>query len=457
MQRNTQCLTLVSILALTAGTTFAAPTTDSDRPNNKANQPKTVEMEKVRNADLLYYSSIEGMELLDSQGETLGTVEDLLFESGTGDILGIVLSRGGLMGIGADTILVSATEVSFTRDALKTNSLTAAELKDRPEFDPSIWKAGYNPSVDEVTWWDTAMDTLGFGEDDRTSEHADMGGKSPKTVTGTIAHRLTRTQDGESMTSLVLDIDEGTSEADRNGIVVLAPTWFLAEHGISPTIGESVTLQVQPMRDQDGRAYYRATSYMTNHSDNADNTRKRNPDSRDAKQARGVTLYNSNAPAWLDIDSRTAMQARAKRIVLMSSLVGNGISTEGDDSGEVQDFLINIDDKRAIAASIDPNENFLGLADTLHLIPLGSTRVLSEGDLRLDISRETLLNAPEAPSDVAKLSPKDRERATETNYISWEQAHMRLSDRDAKERDRTPQTDKKRDRDNTDGTDRRKK
>jgi sporulation protein YlmC with PRC-barrel domain len=77
--------------------------------------------------------NLEKMEVIDASGEKIGRVEDVVRSREDGFIY-VVVSSGGLLGIGAKAIAVPLESLRVQGDALRI-ATTADDLRSRPEYE----------------------------------------------------------------------------------------------------------------------------------------------------------------------------------------------------------------------------------------------------------------------------------------------------------------------------------
>lgn len=85
-------------------------------------------------------SSINGTDVVNPQGESLGHIEDMMIDLSTGRTLYVVLSFGGILGIGNKLFAVPFE--SFTVDQNNEQfvlNMDKDRLKDAPGFDKDNW------------------------------------------------------------------------------------------------------------------------------------------------------------------------------------------------------------------------------------------------------------------------------------------------------------------------------
>jgi sporulation protein YlmC with PRC-barrel domain len=97
------------------------------------------------NASSWRASQVIGLNVRNSSGETIGEVEDLVLDMKSGEVLAVIISAGGFLGI-ADTLsAVPVSSIRYDRSvrAFKTR-LTKEQLGMAPQFKTNAW-----PDYDE--------------------------------------------------------------------------------------------------------------------------------------------------------------------------------------------------------------------------------------------------------------------------------------------------------------------
>lgn len=99
-------------------------------------------------APVLSAGSIKGTKVLNPLGEELGSIEDLMLHTDTGDVAYAVLSFGGFLGMGDklfaipwEALKIDTADHSFVLD------LDREKLEQAPGFDKNDW-----PSTADSTW-----------------------------------------------------------------------------------------------------------------------------------------------------------------------------------------------------------------------------------------------------------------------------------------------------------------
>lgn len=137
------------------------------------------------------------------------------------------------------------------------------------------------------------------------------------------------------------------------------------------------------------------------------------------------------------------------RGVLLSTIVGMDVNCITQDCGDIEDAIVEVVTGNVVFLIVDPDENFLGIADTLRLAPftIASWNV-DASEMRIDSTRQQLLNAPEFDGEMTPIST--RMRITEI-YRVYDRPTPRL-DRRASENARPSDT-----KDSNDHSDKMKK
>ncbi|RJQ48424.1 MAG: PRC-barrel domain containing protein [Desulfobacteraceae bacterium] len=94
-------------------------------------------------------SEILDKSIVNAQGEELGQVEDLIVSS-NGEISHLIISKGGVLGVGEDLIPIpwSTAQASFQDDKLVVN-LEKEKLDQAPSFKSDSWDEFFSPGYQE--------------------------------------------------------------------------------------------------------------------------------------------------------------------------------------------------------------------------------------------------------------------------------------------------------------------
>jgi sporulation protein YlmC with PRC-barrel domain len=81
-----------------------------------------------------------------SDGESLGSVEDIIIDPQSGEARQLVLSSGGFLGIGAKQIAVdlASANLSSEGDSLVLPNMTQADVEAMPEFEMEEGAVSFN-------------------------------------------------------------------------------------------------------------------------------------------------------------------------------------------------------------------------------------------------------------------------------------------------------------------------
>jgi sporulation protein YlmC with PRC-barrel domain len=114
-----------------AGTDQNAPATAEQQP---ATPPPSDAVIPAQAADEVRADTLIGMTVYDTNGEKVGTVKDILFNE-QGQAKGVVLSVGGVLGLGAKTVGLQWSEVDIQPDAQVAKiQYNKDQLKAAPDF-----------------------------------------------------------------------------------------------------------------------------------------------------------------------------------------------------------------------------------------------------------------------------------------------------------------------------------
>jgi sporulation protein YlmC with PRC-barrel domain len=81
---------------------------------------------------------VRGLTVVDSSGDAVGTVEDLLVDEGTGHVHFLRVEHGGLLGFGATPSLIPAGAVTRIDQEAVHIDRSRDRVADAPAYDPEI-------------------------------------------------------------------------------------------------------------------------------------------------------------------------------------------------------------------------------------------------------------------------------------------------------------------------------
>ncbi len=374
----------LSAAALVVAAGLASATLGQDVNDSRQPEWRTQEHERdARSAGVWRFhkaSTILGAEVHNAADESIATIDDLIFEPGSGRLTHAVLSSGGALGIGAKKVAVPYDDLRFdAANDVFGSDMTEEQLDAAPEFKAEDWA-----SLNHTTWMDDLRRT--FRDDDEPEDFRDadadpyadaVRGAEPERVEGTVESVDSRSGEasGEEETVLTIRTDDGQTKK-----VVLGPSWYVKRQEATPYRDQRVSLEVYPIAGDTG-----ADCVCGKVMDDAES----------------LTLRDeAGSPAW-----RSGERAGAGRLMLMSDLVGaEALLPADDDTGEIQDVVVETESGRIVLASLDPNDNFLGVGDDLKGVPWPSVRVVDSDTVRIDGTAAMIENAEEIPDDVTVLA-----------------------------------------------------
>jgi sporulation protein YlmC with PRC-barrel domain len=104
-----------------------------------------------------------------------------------------------------------------------------------------------------------------------------------------------------------------------------------------------------------------------------------------------------------DMRSNQASNSARAPFFLLSEVDGATVEARGQDCGKVQDVVLDQPSGVVAFFVIDPDENFLGIADTTRLVPASVASFGSDDVVRIDASKEMVVQSKEMPDDLRTL------------------------------------------------------
>lgn len=327
-------------------------------------------------------SELLDRDVANPNGEVVGEAEDFIVDRGSGRIEYMLVESGSVMGVGGRTIAVPYTR--FGHDEAQerfTLDMTPEQVRQAAEFVPENWT-----ELKQTSWIDD-LDRMILGDNPDEDRNADpyevaVRAATKESVKGTITSVRRETRFGDEEVVVTVRTDDGKSRE-----VILGPSWYVMSHNAAPMRGDAIDANVRVVEtDGGGMTRLYATSIEVDDH--------------------GMTLRDDEGrPSWyLGKDQRANNtdngKARPGRLMLLSDLVGakaRALDTEG---GEIQDALIETRSGNVAILCFDPNENVLGIADTIRCIPWQVATVGTDGVVRFDADKAMLVSAVEMPDDV---------------------------------------------------------
>jgi sporulation protein YlmC with PRC-barrel domain len=227
----------------------------NDRDNSMADEPGQPRR-------YVLASKVEGQTLRGAEDKTIGEVNDLVFDAGSGRMAFIVAQFGGFLGIGDSKVAVPWDYFKVNdQGRLYTNMVRADEVRTAPRIESKDWAElqdrRFGPKVydhfgRDATWFETGFGggmSDGRRDDMRDDMSAVYGSGTETEVTGTVS----RVNEEDGLSTVVITTDAG----DR--LVHLAPASYLRESGCSLKDGDKVTVKGRTVM-VDGRQVVMASS-----------------------------------------------------------------------------------------------------------------------------------------------------------------------------------------------------
>ncbi len=386
----TTIATTATLIAGSAGLSVSALAAQHSQRDRADQRDKTT----ISHADRADYpvqfvsgDKLRGSTIINRAGDSIGSISDLIVDRGSGYAPYVIVDTSNALGLGGRTVAVPYASFGWsTAERKPTLDYTREQLEQLRRFDRDEWTA--RRSSDFLT--DLAREYRQEVQD----PYADGLDKARSTtIKGTIVtidreDKMLR----DDHTVLNIRTDDGVRR------VVLGPSWYVTTRQQPLARDKTVTIQAYEVKTS-GEPRYVASWF------NVDGQRV---DLRDS----------AGKPAW-GVRSTGDAAADAARVrdgyVLLSEIDGKDVSCRGADSGDVTDTVVECTSGKLAFFIIDPDDNFLGIADTNRLVPFEAMSFSTEDAVRLDANKAMVLNSPAAPSDLTKL-----DRATcDTVYAAY--------------------------------------
>lgn len=328
------------------------------------------------------WSKIDGRDIhnYNDPGQELGEIQDAVLDRSSGRVLFVVVDTTDDMGLSGNTVLIPFRDLRWDAGREKVLLDPAADRsKTWASYSPKAWKAIRDPDADGATRGDDQSRALG----DVLSRRADMesndpyaqrftGERKPYMIEGTITGVDRRVYPGSGeYTVVTVRTADGKTEK-----VTLGPSWYTTGDDWYPTRGSKVSVNAMRAGEGDQAEPVAMTTTI-------------NGKPRTFRNAEG-------SPAWVD-SKRTASHVVRSRYVLGSEIAGKDVEARGERCGEVQDLIVECTSGEVAFLSIDPDKNFLGMADTKRLIPWSIASLRADGKVGIDASKEMVVASTPTP------------------------------------------------------------
>jgi sporulation protein YlmC with PRC-barrel domain len=379
-------LFVLAVAAAAAPWAEAQDTTQGNSRNTSQNggQNHANGVKAVAAVDYRSMRWLRKRDVFDDNGNKLAAVADFVLDRSTG-VIDFAVLRAGVDGVG---VRLAGRHVSVPYASLRWDgkndrfllATTPERLGQMPIFDEKDWEDGVPIS-------ETAPPAPEAGPPEQAEPDdpyfTGLGGAKPIVIEGTVTKvervRLRQVSDRIVAT---LETDDGVVRH-----VTLGPTWFVNASPASPLRGDRVKIEALELPRDPGHL-----SVGTRIVKGSGELRLRDAEGRPAwalRRHRIGTPEQRITPAWH---------------VLASSLINRPLACRGKDCGELDDLVVERVSGTVAFVSVDPNENFFGIADVKRLMPWSVAVVRPKGEIGLDASREMVLGSPRTPGETVNLN-----------------------------------------------------
>ncbi len=365
---RTQRYIAAALLTSLAGLPAGALAQSGSLPSRSASDYKAT---TTQGFDLAVCDRVTDASVVNTAGEDVGTIQDLIVSRSTGDIMYVVLKSGAILGIGGKTVATPFN--SFRWDEANnryTLNMTEDQVQALPEFNADEWATLHKDESGLRTWLNRQFD-----ESDRTEkDRKPVAIANAQTVRGKVVavERSFYGPHGEDVI-LVVKTDKGAQER-----VLLGPSWYVMGANGAPMRDNPVTLTVV---QHDGPVAWVAVKGDVNGVKTT---------YRDAEGRPAWTGETAEGRAWRD-------RGPSARLVLVSDIDGADVQCRGESCGTVEDVIIDRRNGRALLLSIDPDENILGIGDENRLVPWSVAYLGVDGVVNIDADKQMITSSVQTP------------------------------------------------------------
>lgn len=341
----------------------------TSQPEQRQDQSKQVASLSMHRA-----SDLIGMDIKNSSDDSLGNLNDLIVDRGSGKISHVVVKSGAILGLGGERVAIPYEVFSYDPiDREFSLGMTSDELDNVSEVTPNDWIV-LNSGDLESQLRSIGKSTRMHAQD----KYSNMFGKDAnrETIEGRVTG-VNRWNDNDGSEYISVEIQPTGSEGETK-TVILGPSWYVMGSEHAPMESHSATINAVSLDGKDGK--YVATGYGA-----------------DGKEFK---IRNSDGtPSWDNPEAGGSS-------ILLSDLLGRDANARTDKGGEIQDALVEANSGMIPVLLFDPNENVLGLGDELHCVPWSETYVW-EDVVSIDADLDTLAACQTSPEDVDQLTTTD--------------------------------------------------
>jgi hypothetical protein len=451
-------ITALTIL-LSAGTAVAqvrsAPN-DPSQPQRDRTTPQGTERAGQGQIFLHKADALIGSDLHNRTGDKVGTIEDFIVERGSGRLVFAIVEIGGVLGIGGNEFAIPYERLSWSdTDNRFVTEMTKEEAEAQGEFLPENWN-----DLHHTTWMERITGWNGNDRDDDAATEQAIMAATGRTEAEEIRGRVVDVRREDERTgSDTVTVEIETPEGETRE-VILGPSWYVTGHDAAPLRGQTVVIKARKhdgryygwsagergtelmLRNEQGRsAWYQDRDQNRTDRDNRSNTdpnstRNQTDPARTTTQPRTGTTQPGDRTQRTDRYADSTATNTPTRYILLSDLIDTDADARGISSGDIQGALIERRSGRVAFLLFDPNENFLGIGDTISMVPWSVAYINSAMNVNFDADASAFTNAMEVPDDLETLRSS---AAVEPAYRAFQvrpaQFHDRAAGRDGMQRE----------------------
>jgi hyperosmotically inducible protein len=387
---------------------FSALAQEAYRPNavtpSSHQRNMTGAMPKDRLNGAAKASDLIGMTVKDNQGVALGKVDDLAVDLEAGRLVQVILSTGGILGIGET--LRAVPPGALHHDVVKKLLQLDADqemLKNAPKFESSKWAENSDSNhvaqvyqhFHEQPWFASARigdsdgkvaaqnqdgkgENSGRSGDQDTVEGALRQEVQTSDAKGTVAARI---QQGKGDNPLRIADVEATDAATRQEIET------------SDAKGTVAAREEEGVKDVDGLNRDRGSTKTVSRGDD------QSADGKPSSEVRNREGNWSKEHLGRETDGKSS-DTGLGYVQKASKVMGMAVmNLEDEKIGTVDNLLVDISSGRLVAVIVSSG-GFLGMNNELSAVPPAALRLTEDRSaLHLDATKETLADAPHFKAD----------------------------------------------------------
>lgn len=321
-------------------------------------------------------------EVVNNNNEEIAKVSDLILDRGSGRIEYLVIKTGSTLGLGGRAVAIPYGSFHWDNNEERfVLASTSEQLEQFPEYSAESWKAMMAAKKDDKSTLRQRLAADAASPSDPYAGNLDTAKQARIEGEITDVERVRTSMFGEQVVITVKPADGATKK------IALGPSWFVNSASAAPMRGDKVAVDTLALpRDPD--QLLAGTHLRTGDRE------------LHLRETDGTAAWTLEA---VESDGKT-YSTPYSRYLLMSNLPGKKIDARGNECGKIDDIILDRNSGEIGFLSIDPNQNFLGIADTKLLVPWSVATVTLDDVVRIDASKEMVLASPETPSDLATLN-----------------------------------------------------